>query len=260
MNPDDENLMNPDDVPLVAKLSDGNLCLSGGAKGADATWGEEASKIGHQVIHWSFEGHKSHGNPDHTIKLDDETLKEADIRLDEANLSLKRRVPYGKPWIANLLRRNWFQIKYATTVYAVGTLNENATMYDYLHIQSKHDPLSKSDHLGIDGGTAWACQMYLDYYLERKKQGIYHFGLENQDNDDLEDPDLIDFDFNLIFYDQEKRDIWSYDPFLNCWKNPVLASWNSSLQHLKPEGIYAAIGSRDLTLHGKEFIKSVMAL
>lgn len=253
--------MNPDDdVPLVAKLSDGNLCLSGGAKGADATWGEEASKIGHQVIHWSFDGHKSYGNPDHTIKLDEETLKEADIRLEEANLSLKRRIPYGKPWIVNLLRRNWFQVKYATTVYAVGTLNENAIMRNQLHKQRKHDLLVKSDHLGINGGTSWSCQMYLDYYLERKRQGIDHFGLENQDNDDLEDSYLIDFEFNLIFYDQEKCDLLSYDPYLGCWKNPLLSSWNSSSQHLKPEGIYAAIGSRDLNSNGKEFIKSVMAL
>ncbi len=246
--------MNPDDVPLVAKLSDGNLCLSGGAKGADATWGEEASKIGHQVIHWSFEGHKSHGNPDHTIKLDDETLKEADIRLDEANLSLKRRVPYGKPWIANLLRRNWFQIKYATAVYAVGSLNENAVMYEEDIMGPIHrirpNPI---DRLGIDGGTSWACQMYLDYHLERQRQADDLFETTQDDVYDLAD-------FTLIFYDQNKRDIFSYDLNRGCWKNPLLSSSHSWTPFIKPEGIYAAIGSRDLTLHGKEFIKSVMAL
>lgn len=246
--------MKPDDVPLVAKISDGNLCLSGGAKGADATWGEEAAKIGHQVIHWSFEGHKSHGNPDHTIKLDEETLKEADIRLDEANLSLKRRVPYGKPWIVNLLRRNWFQVKYATTVYAVGSLNENAVMYDVDIIGSTHRIRPNSiDHLGIDGGTAWACQMYLDYHLERQRQADELFETTQDDVYDLAE-------LALIFYDQNKRDIFSYDLRHRCWRKPTLKSWNSSSLLLKPEGIYAAIGSRDLTPHGKEFIKSVMAL
>lgn len=130
--------MQPDDVPLIAKLSDGNVCLSGGAAGADLLWGEQAAKLGHQVIHWSFDGHKSYGAPEHTIRLDLDILKEADIRLEEANLSMKRYLPYHKTWLINLLRRNWFQIKHSKRIYGVGFL---------------------SDEGGISGGTAWAFTM-----------------------------------------------------------------------------------------------------
>ena len=45
--------MVPDDVPFLGKLAD-DVCLSGGARGADVTWGINAKKAGHQVIHWSF--------------------------------------------------------------------------------------------------------------------------------------------------------------------------------------------------------------
>jgi len=114
-----------------------NICLSGGAQGADVFWGQEAFNKGHQVIHWSFDGHKFHSPINQTVKLDLDLLKEADIHLEKANKTLKRFLPYHKLWIINLLRRNWFQVKYTKRVYGVGEIKNNK----------------------IQGGTAWAFEM-----------------------------------------------------------------------------------------------------
>lgn len=228
--------MLPKDVPFVGKLSD-DLCLSGGARGADATWGEEAAKFGHQVIHWSFEGHKSFGNPEHTVILDEETLKQADERLEMANESLKRHLPYHKPWLMSLLRRNWFQVQYAEEVWVVGNLTERASIEDQDRHITQH-----TDKLGIDGGTAWACQMYLDKFIEKRHE-MYKISpmlpLE---------PEL--FQFKLVFYDQITELSYTFNPTSRRWINifPVTGH---------PTGIYAAIGSRNLNDAGKAYILQV---
>ena len=205
--------MNPKDALLVGKLSD-NLMLSGGAKGADCYWAQSASKAGHQVIHWSFKGHKSH-DPDNTVILDDEILNEADIHLEEARLSMKRNIPYYKPWIANLLRRNWFQVQYAQSVYAVGTLNEKA-------IFCNEDPqrpvgTKRTDRMGVNGGTAWALMMADDNNLK-----------------------------NICFFNQNENRWLSWDPIRKFWVyEPSPAT---------PSGIWAGIGTRDLSDAGRDAI------
>ena len=198
--------MKPEDIPFVGELSD-NLMLSGGAKGADCYWAQAALAAGHQVIHWSFEGHKSH-DPDNTVKLDEETLKEADIRLEMANETLKRRIPYYKPWIINLLRRNWYQVRDVNQVWAVGKMKDGI----------------------VQGGTAWATQMFMDLH-----QGKYV---------------TEEYIPTLFFFDQEEDQLYYWGVCVS-----QLTPIPNSLNH--PTGIYAAIGTRDLNDVGKAFIDSV---
>ncbi len=236
--------MNPNDIHLLAKLSGGNLCLSGGASGADALWGEEAAKLGHQVIHWSFEGHKSYGTPEQTVCLDVAVLKEAEIRLEEANLTLKRTVPYRKLWNLNLLRRNWFQVKDVFRVYAVGSLNEKAVISKDDESTPSFNLIGRSrvDRMGINGGTAWACQMFLDYYLERAGTDAYF------------DEDTQNRELELYFYDQITSEVYIYGPYMHAWYRA-----RSSRHYGPPKGIYAAIGSRKLLPNGEDFIRSLMS-
>jgi hypothetical protein len=221
--------MDNNDIPMLAKLAD-NVCLSGGASGADVTWGNAAASVGHQVVHWSFKGHKSH-DPDNTYILTDDELHEADDFLKEANLTLKRRLNFKKRFI-KLLQRNWFQVKYADSVYAVGTLNENAVIYDPRvgNDATYHLTHDRVDRLGVNGGTAWACQLYLDKYRRELGQN----------------------EFCLIFYDQLRREMYTYSPIRGCW----MPYTHTSLMG-KPSGVYAAIGSRDLYTNGVAFIKEV---
>ena len=119
-----------------------NLCLSGGADGADLQWGMMAGSVGHSVIHWSFQGHKSQAPSSEVVVLDDASLGEADELLKRANATLRRRFPGKNRFINNLLRRNYYQVKWTESLYGVGELKKDQ----------------------VQGGTAWAVQMYMDRF------------------------------------------------------------------------------------------------
>lgn len=129
---------------LIQELSEGtNICLSGGADGADLQWGLQAGKAGHYVIHWSFSGHRSQAPEQELVRLTAEQLSLADEALARANRTLNRRWPTKTDTTNNLLRRNWYQIRDTSAVYAVAELSWDK---------------------GVSGGTAWAVQMYLDRF------------------------------------------------------------------------------------------------
>lgn len=115
-----------------------NICLSGGAEGADQQWGMTAGLKGHQVIHWSFEKHKTHVPESEVVPLTEEQLLAADPALDRARKVMGR----GKsrtPYVMNLLRRNYYQVRDAERVYAVASLA----------------------HKSVEGGTGYAVTMFL---------------------------------------------------------------------------------------------------
>lgn len=225
----------PSDIPFIGKIAD-DVCLSGGAAGADVAWGNAALSVGHQVVHWSFKGHKSHDN-DNTYILNDEDLSKSDEYLVEANATLKRKLSFNKPYIVNLLKRSWYQVKYADSVYVVGSLNEKAIKYDPNQgFDRKYHLINdRKDRLGVNGGTAWAMQFYLDMY--RRMNG--------------------DMDFNMILYDQLERELYSYSPKYGCWFTMEENMAFSNKKVGKPNGIYAAIGSRDLNQSGETYIEGI---
>lgn len=125
----------------MAEMS--NVCMSGGAKGADLAWGAEARCHGHKVLHFSFAGHRTQAPPDERVILSDDELRRADPFLAKANARLRRHWPPASKYAANLLRRDWYQARDAQRVYAVARLQENRQ---------------------IEGGTAWAVAMFLDQH------------------------------------------------------------------------------------------------
>jgi len=182
----------------------GNVCLSGGAEGADLQWGMCAGSAGHQVVHWTFKGHSSKAPKSEISELTEEQLLVADESLTRANLSLKRRFP-GSSWFVNaLLRRNYYQIKWAESVYAVSKLVKGQ----------------------VDGGTAWATQMYMDRFL--------------CDGEDI-----------------SKCQLYLFDQVDEKW-----LTWNGVWQEAEhvpePSGVWAGIGSRKLTDAGKQAIRDIL--
>lgn len=121
-----------------------NVCLSGGADGADLQWGAQAGRLGHFVIHWSFDGHKSQAPESELVRLSQEHLNLADSAVKRANKTIGRAWPSKRDFTNNLLRRNWYQVKDAHSIYAVTEIEWDGT---------------------LAGGTAWAVQMYLDRFL-----------------------------------------------------------------------------------------------
>lgn len=172
-----------------------DVCYSGGAQGADLFWGKVAAEFGHEVKHFVFSKHRHRS--DDAIVLTDDLLKEADEYLIEANKTLKRSYPTKNDYVNNLLRRNYYQIKDSDSVYAVSEIKDNM----------------------VQGGTAWAVQMFLD----SGKSDCY-------------------------VYDQEQQEWFYYED-----GNWVLLHGNPPT----PSGNYAGIGTRKLNTHGENAIFNV---
>jgi hypothetical protein len=128
-----------------------DVCLSGGARGADLAWGDAAMAHGHDVVHFGFAGHRSSA-PHNTIQtLSEAELSVADQHLVKANKTMKRRWPISNQFVANLLRRNFYQIIETQAVYAISTFEKGM----------------------VAGGTSWAVQMYLDRFDHREELPCY---------------------------------------------------------------------------------------
>ena len=111
-----------------------HLCQSGGADGADAAFGEFASKAGHYVFHYAFAGMATKCKETDLVKikrLNTIELLEGDKALRQAQKTLvndqgkKRWYPCSSVYVNNLLRRNYYQIKQTYVVYAVSRLVAN---------------------------------------------------------------------------------------------------------------------------------------
>jgi hypothetical protein len=115
-----------------------DICLSGGARGSDVLWGLAAAARGHHVIHYSFSGHKP-ATSKGILRLGARELADVDWHLERANTILKRHYPPSSSYVHNLLRRNWFQIDPAKSLYAISTFK----------------------HGQVTGGSAWAVILFL---------------------------------------------------------------------------------------------------
>lgn len=131
-----------------------NICLSGGAIGADLMWGMVAGSAGHTVVHWSFNEHKSNAPTSEIVTLTKAQLRLADQHCALAAPSLNRPWPPRRAYVQNLLRRNWYQVETAQSCYAVSSFKLNPTQRIAI---GEAIPGAM-----VQGGTAWAVQMFID--------------------------------------------------------------------------------------------------
>lgn len=188
------------------ELKSPDIMLSGGATGADTEFGKAAHKAKHQVVHWMFKGHKTKLKSN-LYELSVDHLKSADPFLIRANKSMRRTFPGSTDYVNNLLRRNYYQVKWSDSVYAVGNFGSSQSM------------------LNINGGTEWACQMYVDRFLY-----------------DQEPFELC----NLFFFDQTTEKWHRWHKVWTAIDCPPI-----------PTGIYAGIGTRDISDAGITAIKEL---
>lgn len=126
--------------------------FSGGATGADSIFTEMAIKAGHNVVNYSFEGHKS--SCPGIIELPQTYLNKADVLLRYVNETyLNRKFPTDSLHVNNLLRRNYYQVISSKIIYAVSY---------YSNFNKKI----------VNGGTAWAISMALV-----KKVPVYFYDI-----------------------------------------------------------------------------------
>jgi hypothetical protein len=150
----------------IQKRTNINICLSGGADGADLEWGRCAAEAGHDVIHWSFPGHRTQAPESQIIRLSDQELNLATNALNNAARALEKDPP-RRPIIARLTRRNYYQVAWSTSCYAVTV------------IQDANDADAKRKI----GGTAWATTMFAQlhpgnrdmYLFDQEKDGWFQW-------------------------------------------------------------------------------------
>jgi hypothetical protein len=117
---------------------------SGGCSGSDMEWENRCLSYGIKTVAYSFPGHTQYGaNPK---ILTESELEEGWQQVLLCEKPIKRplyKIKYT-PYVRNLLCRNWFQVKNADSIYAIGRL-------------------VKGNNKLVDGGTGWAVQMAINH-------------------------------------------------------------------------------------------------
>jgi hypothetical protein len=115
---------------------------SGGCDGADICWENEGLKYGVESVGYSFHNHKQYSYNRKILNQDE--LREGWRNVMIAEKTLRRGLNTRQSfYVRNLVSRNWFQVKNAESIFAVGSF-----------VDDNHDL--------VNGGTGWAVQMAID--------------------------------------------------------------------------------------------------
>jgi hypothetical protein len=111
--------------------------LSGGAKGAEAAFGECAERWGLAEVNYSFTGHRFLERARGVVVLGDDELKKGDFSLVYASKRLNR-VLSEIPLVRSVLQTIWHQVNNASQVFVVGVIQDDNT---------------------VRGGTGWGAEL-----------------------------------------------------------------------------------------------------
>jgi hypothetical protein len=144
------------------------VAASGGAKGADALWSKTLEKYGLPVIHFMPETQKKFVTDYFNRRkkgmitgvdrgLNQQELFEAGPKIERANQTLKRvDLTKMKEGSYDFIARNWFQVKNANSVYAIGEIEYGKT-----------GERASLNGRTVKGGTGWATQMAIDKGIKK---------------------------------------------------------------------------------------------
>ena len=117
--------------------------FSGGATGADTVFELDGEKYEISTVAYSFNGHNTTSKNRYILSQDE--LDEGFKHIEIANKTLKRDIDHISKYVKNLLSRNWFQVKNAEAIFAIGRIKNK------MGIRRE-----------VDGGTGWAVQIGID--------------------------------------------------------------------------------------------------
>lgn len=124
---------------------------SGGARGAEAAFGEMAERYGLREIVFSFEGHTSRVRSRGLQLLSDAELRMGDVSLRYVSHRLRRVFPQA-PLVRKVIQSIWHQIRPCQQVFVVGRIQADDT---------------------VRGGTGWGAEL-----ARRWKKQLNVFDLE----------------------------------------------------------------------------------
>lgn len=111
------------------------ILFSGGARGAEATFGKEAERLGIEEVNFTFEGHnivRERG----IRMLNHEELEKGDVSLSYVSKLLNRTYT-ETPAFRKILQSIWYQINEGQEIYVIGVIKEDGT---------------------VKGGTGWGAE------------------------------------------------------------------------------------------------------
>jgi len=137
--------------------------FSGGAIGADTGWEIIGKKYNVQTISFSFVEHRSL-SPNRKI-LTDEELHEGWEMVLISSIKMGKYLEKCSQYVRKLLSRNWFQVKNADAIFAIGIIlkpGEKGKKYT-----------NKTNIDIVDGGTGYAVMMGIE-----SNKSVYVFDQE----------------------------------------------------------------------------------
>jgi hypothetical protein len=111
------------------------ILFSGGARGAEAEFGENAERFGIDEVNFSFEGHNIVRRRGLRI-LNHEELKNGDVSLEYVSRLMNRRYT-DNPTFRKVLQSIWYQINGGREIFVIGEILEDGT---------------------VKGGTGWGAE------------------------------------------------------------------------------------------------------
>ena len=231
------------------------LLVSGGAEGSDEAWSNVVVSHGRRVVVMSFPGHRSKPAQSASVlvrKLKDQDLKCVIPTLSESAVHLGRRsVPRegALTFIHRLLCRNAWIVHKATHCFAVG--------YKLRTYRSNLCTLS----VRVQGGTAWACQMFVCATLRKLKQQ-QELKQEPKDKQPLltSSSNSHTFPCNLWLFDQDIG-AWNRGVLRRTKKEDGAVAWSfcweaqSRALSLPKSGRVALVGTRKILTNGCDAIR-----
>jgi hypothetical protein len=111
--------------------------LSGGARGAEASFGEAAEKWGLTEVNYTFEGRGGMARSRGLYMLNGEQLEQGNVSSAYIARKMHRKFP-ATPTFQKVLQSIWHQVNTARQIFVVGVILEDAT---------------------VKGGTGWAAEL-----------------------------------------------------------------------------------------------------
>lgn len=102
------------------------ILFSGGAPGAEATFGEQAEKHGVEEVNFTFEGHTIERHRGLRV-LNHEELLAGDVSLEYVSRLMNRRYTEG-PTLRKILQTIWYMVNHGQEIYVVGAILDDGTV------------------------------------------------------------------------------------------------------------------------------------
>jgi hypothetical protein len=102
------------------------ILFSGGATGAEASFGAAAERHGIEEVNFTFEGHKIERRRGVRV-LNHEELQAGDVSLEYVSRLMHRRYT-DAPTIRRILQTIWYQVNHGQEIYVIGTVLDDGTV------------------------------------------------------------------------------------------------------------------------------------